>query len=305
MNCLNSIYTYNEYMEFHQLRAFVAVAEAGGFSKAAGPTASTQPTLSRQVKALEHDLGRALFDRVGREVSLTPYGREVLEGARDLLARAEALASSGRASRGRLAGVLRIGAADSLVMNRLPAILKRYRARHPDVRVHVRTARSLEILAWVQEGRCDVGLCMLPRAHPRLVITPLWDDRFIALIPRGHRNSGKRVSLSDFTKDRQIAIRPGTMSHQVLVSAFQNAGLSLVPDMVFETFQLVVEFIASGVGVGIASANVASGALKRGRVGRVRIPEIDGLTRRIGVVRHAERTLDGPVAALMEVIGQA
>ena len=66
-------------MELGQLQAFVAVAEAGGFSRAASLLVSTQPTLSRQVKALEIELGRPLFDRLGRRVELTQFGENCLD----------------------------------------------------------------------------------------------------------------------------------------------------------------------------------------------------------------------------------
>ena len=68
-------------MELDHLRAFVAVADAGGFRPAAVIVHSTQPTLSRQVRALEDELGRTLFDRLGRRVALTPFGHEILERA--------------------------------------------------------------------------------------------------------------------------------------------------------------------------------------------------------------------------------
>ena len=87
-------------MEIVQLQAFVAVAEAGGFSRAANLLVSTQPTLSRQVAALEKELGTLLFDRLGRRVELTNFGRECLEKARTILSQIDALAASGKAHAG-------------------------------------------------------------------------------------------------------------------------------------------------------------------------------------------------------------
>jgi DNA-binding transcriptional LysR family regulator len=286
-------------VELSQLQAFVAVAEAGGFSRAATRLVTTQSTLSRQVKALEDELGRPLFDRLGRGVELTTFGRESLERARAILAQAEALATAGQAQSGEATGLLRLGVADSVALERFPHILLRFRGRHPHVRVHVRTGSSPDILGWVREGQCDAGLCMLPRLHPELTLVELWEDRFVCLVPPSHRLAGKRASLAEFATERQIAIQRGTLSHQMLVSAFHAEGLPYVPEMSFDNFHLVVDLILTGMGVGIASAIVAESALAAGRVARVEVERIDALRRSIGLVTHASRGVDGALAAFV------
>ena len=290
-------------MELSQLQAFVAVAEAGGFSRAATRLVSTQPTLSRQVQALETELGRPLFDRLGRRVELTSFGRESLERVRAILGQAEALATAGKAASGEATGLLRLGVADSVALERFPHLLLRFRRNHPLVRVHVRTASSPDILGWVRVGRCDAGLCMLPRLHPELNLVELWDDRFVCLVPPEHpfarRGEDEPVSLAEFAAERQIAIQRGTLSHQMLVSAFHAEGLPYVPDMTFDSFHLVVDMILTGMGVGIASAIVAESALEAGRVARVEVDPIDALHRSIGLVTHAERAVDGALAAFV------
>jgi len=290
-------------MELDQLRAVIAVAEAGGFTKAAQVLASTQPTLSRQVKALERDVGRPLFDRLGRRVALTPFGEQFVERARPLLTRADALLSAGRDPGAELAGELRLGVADSVILSRFPPILERFQRRHRAVHVHIETATSPALMRWVREGRCDAGLCMLPMAHPGLALRPLWTDRFVAIAPPCHPLSGKRsVSLQTFAAQRQIVIRAGTLSHQVLTAAYQSEGLSLVPDMDFDNFHLIAEFVAAGIGVGICSATVAEPFLEAGRVARVRIAAIDRLSRRLGLALHADREAAGPLQALVAEI---
>jgi DNA-binding transcriptional LysR family regulator len=300
MNLQNNVYSYNGSMDFWQIRAFVAVAEAGGFSRAAVQIASTQPTLSRQVRALEQTLGHPLFERFGRRVQLTAYGQETLTCARSLLAQAEALEGTGKARPRAVRGVLHLGASDSVVLGRLPALLRRFLRRHPGVRVQIRTASSPEILAWVRDGSCDLGLSMLPQAHPGLALRPLWEDRFVALTPPAHPMADHRATLADFSGGHLISIHPRTLSYQTLTATYQAAGLSLVPEMVFDSFSLLVAFIGAGLGVGISSAAVAEPALRRGQVARVRIPEIDRLPRHLGVALHAGRIPDGPLAAFLE-----
>jgi len=286
-------------MNLDHLRAFLAVAEAGGFSKAASRASSTQPTMSRQVKALERELGRTLFHRLGRNIHLTEYGREVVDRARIILSQADALSQSGASQIERVSGLLRIGAADSVVMSRLPSILQKFHRKYKEVRVHIRAGSSPDILRWVREGRCDVGVCMIPEAHPGLTFRDLWKDKFVALAPPRHRLAGKTTSLEEFASERQLVIRAGTLSHQVITSAYQSAGLSLVPDMTFDSFKLIVAFVAAGLGVGIASSTDSKDVVRAGRVARVRIREIDRLSRRLGLVLHADRTHEGPLDAFL------
>ncbi len=291
-------------MDLTQLSAFVAVAESGGFSRAAAKLVSTQPTLSRQVKALEQELGRPLFDRLGRRVELTAFGRESLDRARAILAKAEDLIASARVEPGQATGSLSVAVADSVVLKRFPRIVQRFQRRHPAVRVHVHTASSPDILNGLREGRYDAGLCMLPRIHPELRLSPLWDDHFVGAVPPEHPFANKAKSLEEFAAERMLAIEPGTMSHQVLTSAFHAAGLSMVPDMTFDNFQMIVDLIRAGVGVGIVSKHVAVTALRRNQIGRVRIKEIDKLRRVLGLAIHAERELAGALAAFVELAEQ-
>jgi DNA-binding transcriptional LysR family regulator len=289
-------------MELDQLRAFLAVSEAGGFTRAATVLASTQPTLSRQVKALETELGQPLFDRLGRHIQPTTFGKVFAKRARALLADADALLAAGSDVEGELAGELRLGVADSVVLSRFPRILARFNRRHPDVLAHIQTGSSPQILTWVRDGRCDAGLCMLPQAHPGLVLRPLWNDRFIAISTPCHALAGRRVPLEVFAAQRQILISPGTLSHQVLTAAYQSQGLPLVPAMDFDNFTLIAEFVAAGVGVGICSSTVAEPYLKAGTVKHVRIGIIDRITRRLGLVLHADRAASPLLSALVAEI---
>lgn len=289
-------------MNLDQLRTFLVVAEAGGFSKAAAIAASSQPTMSRQVKALEAQLGRTLFHRLGRKVELSDFGKQVAEQARRILAQTEALASIGSTRVADLRGHLRIGAADTIVLSSLPRILKRFQRRHPVVHLHLRTGSSPDILRWVRDGICDLGMCMIPEAHPGLRLRQLWKDRFVAVVAPKHELAGRTVGLARFAEERQLVIEDSTLSHQVLTAAFQTAGLSMVPDMTFATFSLINGFVEAELGVGISSATISKKLISRGRLARVKIKEIDRLRRRLGIVLHAARNKEGPLGAFCDLL---
>ncbi len=287
-------------MEIAQLQSFVAVAEAGGFSRAASLLVTTQPTLSRQVAALERELGQQLFDRLGRRIELTNFGRESLERVRTILSQVDALASSGVAHAGKVSGMLRIGCADSVVLRRFPAVLQKFQRKYPGVRIRVRSGSSPQILDWVRDGKCDAGLCMLPGMFPELKLKEIWDDKFVAIAPPKHELCGESISLARFAAETQISIQEGTLSHQHLVAAFQAEGLSYAPEMSFDNFQLIVDLVHAGMGVAIASRHVAEAALKRGHVMEVNVQGIGDIHRSLGLAVHAERIMDGALAAFCE-----
>lgn len=289
-------------MEMAWLQAFVAVAESGGFGKAAVVLDSTQPTVSRQVKALEVELGRPLFERLGRRIEPTAFGREALERARAILRESDTLMASASVRGTRAAGHLRLGVADSAVLDRFPKLLHRYQRKHPSVRVHVRTATSPEILDWVREGECDAGLCMVPQLHPDLLITELWADGFVGITSLRHPLAGEKVSLARFARERQIGIEPGTLSHQALAAAFHRAGLSYKPEMTFDGFDLIVDLVHAGTGVGVVSGHVASAALRRKRVAQVHVRALDRMSRSLGLAVHASREVDGALAAFLDEV---
>ena len=122
---------------FASLRSFVAVAEELHFGRAAARVHIVQPALSRQIRALEEELGVRLFERDRRRVALTPAGAVFLEEARSLLEQvARAVEAAQRADRGEL-GSLRIGYVPAMVSTGLPEMVRRFRERYPDVDVQL------------------------------------------------------------------------------------------------------------------------------------------------------------------------
>ena len=116
-------------MNLRHLRAFATIADAGGFARAAARLHLSQPALSRQIQALEADLGVPLFDRIGRRVQLTSEGEDLLRRSRRLLAEAESLAERARELKSGETGILRVGATPQVIENLLAIFLDRYRRR--------------------------------------------------------------------------------------------------------------------------------------------------------------------------------
>src|SRR2546422_915813 len=128
---------YHNGMNFRHLRAFVMIADVGGFARAAARLNVSQPALSRQIHALETELGLPLFDRIRRRVQLTSEGEDLLRRSRRLLAEADSLGERARSLKSGETGILRVGATPQTIENLIADFLTHYRRRHPGVEVHL------------------------------------------------------------------------------------------------------------------------------------------------------------------------
>ena len=174
-------------LDLRKLRYFVAVAEKLHFGRAAEQLHIAQPVLSRQIRALEHDLGAPLLTRDSHGVALTDAGRQLLNDAGPLLASAHAarrrVSVAARGSQRLMVG-FRAGIAVA------PAVQK-FAGRHPDVLVDVQRIEADEQAPMLLDGRIDVGYVRLPIDEAGLRITPLYTEPLVAALPVSHRFAGK------------------------------------------------------------------------------------------------------------------
>jgi len=188
-------------LDLRKLRYFVAVADTLHFGRAADELHIAQPALSRQIRALEHDLGAPLFIRDSHGVVLTDAGRQLQDDAGQLLASAHAVRRRvSVAARGgrRLVVGFRAG---------IPVIpaARAFGARHPDVVVDVQRTEWDDQAQTVLDGRVDVGFVRLPVDEAGLRLTPLFSEPFLVALPTGHRLAGKEeISEADLTGEPLI-----------------------------------------------------------------------------------------------------
>jgi DNA-binding transcriptional LysR family regulator len=147
-------------LDFELLRAFVAVADCGGFHRAAEQLNLTQSTVSQQIKRLELEIKRPLFQRTTRSVALTDDGEMLLGDARRLLQLEEA--ARHRLAAPRLSGAVRLGVVEEVAGGSLPRALGRFAKLHPGVKLEVQTGVSAELIGQLNAGRLDVVFAKRP-----------------------------------------------------------------------------------------------------------------------------------------------
>jgi DNA-binding transcriptional LysR family regulator len=245
-------------MELRQAQAFVTIVDEGHVGRAAQRLHVTQPTLSRQIAALERSLGVPLFDRSRRALSLTPAGEAFAVGARDLVRRAdEVVATARRAHRGEL-GVLRIGFVQSATFEALPGLLGPFRAKWPSVRIEVTAMTTLRQLAALADDALDVGLLRPPSVREPWLASRTWShDPLLVALPGDHRLASRtRVSLADLAEESFVLYgrESGPAVHDRIIGFCRDAGFS--PRIVQEAVdvQTIVALVAAGLGVSLLIA---------------------------------------------------
>ncbi len=153
-------------LDWNQLKAFLETAETGSLSAAARKLSLTQPTLSRQVAAIERSMGVTLFERVGKAMALTPTGLELLEHARAMGAAAGALelAATGRSLA--IGGVVSVSATDAVAVNLLPPLVRRLREKEPGIAIEVISSNALSDLL---RREADIAIRHVKPEQPELI----------------------------------------------------------------------------------------------------------------------------------------
>jgi LysR family transcriptional regulator, cyn operon transcriptional activator len=182
-----------EPLDIRHLRYFLAVAEAGNFSRAADRLGISQPSVSQQMRDLEAALRVPLFQRRGKRILLTPRGLIFQEHARAVLHQLENLLQELNSKPGELRGALHLGVIPVLNVPLVPLLLGSFTADHPAISITVEEISSTEIETALEEGRMDVGLGFLTRHSPNLRYERLCTDEFALIVAQNHPWANRRV----------------------------------------------------------------------------------------------------------------
>lgn len=285
-------------MDFDDLQAFAAVAEQGSFSRAAASLFRTQPAVSKRVAALEQELGTRLFDRIGHTIQLTEAGHALLPRARDLLVRIEDSRRAVANLSGRVAGVLHIGTSHHVGLHRLPPTLRAFSRAYPEVELDIRFMDSEAACQAVERGDLELAIVTLPlEPSPALALTPIWDDPLALVVAPDHPLARrKRLRLEKLAEHNAILPATGTFTRQVLERALQPARLRPRVGLSTNYLETIRMLVAVGLGWSVLPRTMLEDELVELKVTGLE------LTRRLGAVRHRDRTLSNAAAALLALL---
>ena len=203
-------------MTLVQMRHLISLAQTGAFSKSAATLFLTQPALSRSIRALEDELGQSLFDRIGRHSEVTPFGREVVERARELVHAADNLRECGQQMARGMAGSLRIGLGSGPGAMLMTPLLTHMATHHPRLTLEILRGGTELLARSLRERAIDVLVvdARLLTPAPDLRATETYEMRGAFLCRRGHPLARQRAAVS-FDQLRAYPIASTPLSDEV------------------------------------------------------------------------------------------
>jgi LysR family hca operon transcriptional activator len=242
-------------VELRHLRYFIAVAETGSMTEAAEQRLHTaQPSLSRQIRDLEAELGVALLIRGARGVELTPAGKVFLDHARMVFLQVEAAAEAARRAAAPPKTSFTIGFLSGYEVDWLPAVMSILRDELPDIEVVITSQESPNLAAALVRGKIDVAFLRPEKHAPGLVYRLLRKDPLIVLMPADHRLAAQdSVSPEEIAGETLIGVPAWNAPELRAVTDRYAAqiGIDLTPDHEALNMSMGFSLIVSTGGVGL------------------------------------------------------
>ncbi|MBV7457406.1 LysR family transcriptional regulator [Acidovorax sp. sif1233] len=276
-----------ERINLDQLHGFATALELGSFSAAAQRLDLTQPAVSLQVRQLEKRLGTPLIERVGRVLRPTAAGAELLAhvGRIDAVV-AEALEAVSRHADS-ATGRVRLGTGATACIYLLPPVLRSLRQCFPGLDITVRTGNTADIVQAVEDNTLDLGLVTLPASGRMLEVSPLLDDSFVAIAPRGTALPA-RIGAKELARHPVLLYEPGGHTRRIADAWFARAGVALQPAMSLGSVEAIKELVAAGLGCAVLPGM----AVRDGHQGSLEVrPLSPPLRRTLAVVMRRDKRL--------------
>lgn len=256
-------------MEMHQLRYMVTVARTRNFSRAAEQCHVSQPSLSQQIQKLEDELGERLFDRMKRDVRLTPHGEAFLPRATRILEEAEAAKREASEAGNLLRGAVIVGVLPTIAPYLLPEVMAGFTKKFPGVQMVIEEDTTARLLKLVLACEVDFALASRPirdDPHQRLEVRELFSEELLLALPPGHPLLRKRnVATDDLRGERLIVMQEGhCLGDQVLGFCDRH---DLHHHISFRSAQLetVQSLVHAGLGISLIPAMAAHSDRNPGR----------------------------------------
>ena len=287
------------------VRTLQAIARSGGFSRAGEILHLSQPAISHHVRHLERVLGVPLLVRRGRRASPTEAGAVLLEHAGRAFKVLDEAREAIQRLRGRVAGRVTVGTGATASIYLLPALLRRLRARHPDLELVVVTGNAGEIASAVSRGELDVGVVTLPIAVGRgLLVSPFYVDRLVAIAPPDRRWRRRApMTAAELAREPVILYERGGTIRRVVDDWFRRGRATPRVAMELGNAEATKKLVGAGLGLSVVSEIAVKADARAGALNL--IPLRPALHRRIGIIRRRERSPRPALLAFMTALESA
>jgi DNA-binding transcriptional LysR family regulator len=292
-------------IENFKLRVFRIVADSLNFRRAADELHLTQPAVTAQVKSLEESLGIALFDRIGRDISLTPAGTTLLQYVRQI----EALTNEAVAALAPFGGQegveLRIGASHTIAVYLLPGLLPQLLEEWPRLRIHIMSGSTNEVLHALTMHQIGVGLIEAPAFRPELKVEVFAEDELTLIVRPNHRWAKKpMIKAAELVQEEILLREMGSGMRRFVEEYLERNGVlrqQLRTSIDMNSTEGIISAVEAGIGVGFAPCLAIERAMKLGTVKAIPL-EHGPIRRQLSVVLLNGPEPRGPIGQLLKVL---
>ena len=286
----------------HQLRVFKAVADNLSFSAAAQDLRLSQPSVSYQVKELERAVGTDLFDRLGKQVSLTQAGHLLYGYVRQTLNVIDEAALALEELRGLERGSLKVGASTTVGIYLMPIALGGFKKLHPGLAISLEIGARGAIQERVLRNELDLAVVGPPLRDPDLVVVPFIDDELVVIAPREHPLARRRrLTLRDLKDEPFLMREEGSGTRYAVETAARRARVQLQVGMELGSNGAIKHAVESGLGLAILS-RFAVGLEET--AGKLALLDVEGfpVRRQWNIVHLKRNRMAAPVAAFIDYL---
>ena len=252
----------DEHLE--KLKYFYEIAKAGSFKKASENIYLTQPSLTKSIKILEENIGKNLFNRLPRGVSLTTEGEILFKYCHHLFAGIGEIEQKLLSPTDPYAGSLRVGTYESIATYFWPSFLKEFLPKYPNLNFELSTGRSSDMQSMLENEELDFIYVVEPRETNNIEVQKIEDDEFNLYA------STKKTTIFKTYENASIILMPSALTSHGGLENFINQ-FSLERKQFFKTSSLesVKELTLAGLGVGLLPRKVASSLIKSKKLKKI------------------------------------
>ena len=281
-------------MDNQNLKAFITVAEVGSFSEAADRLYLTQSAISKRIALLEQQIGKRLFDRIARQVSLTEAGNELLPRARRILQEYENALQAINDLSGEASGTLRLAISHHLGLHRLPPILKQFAQQYPNVTLDIEFMDSEKAYEQVLHGDSEVAVITLAlESHHNINSKKIWNDPLRFICAQDHPLAAlKKPALKDLAEYPMILPGLNTYTGRIIQNLFQKEGIPLKAPMSTNYLETISTMVEIGLGWSVLPETLVRGLHV--------MPFLEvRIERELGYIHHTKRSLSNAAVAFL------
>ncbi len=237
-------------IELRQLKYFLAVSKELHFTKAAEKLNISQPSLSQQIRALEHELGMPLFDRIGKKISLTEAGKILLLHTKTIFREIEQARSAIQDLNGLQHGSLTIGSLLTVVNYLLPPAILNFNKLYPNIELSVLGLRTGDIREKLLQNELDIGITFLPVQDKEIVSIPLYKSELTLVVPTGHTLTERsHISIVELQDYPLILLPKNFFLTELITSHCQQFDFTPKPILEISTMESLVQMVSKGMGI--------------------------------------------------------